>query len=210
MSPTTQVIEPLDQMLQFLGYSAPKIPKDEYESRIQELALAIAQTGREGTDSLLAFTPYADEMRLRAILVAVGCVKQALSEQQRQYVVALARRLLSDKRPMIVAEAVDTLTALDYRKAKKLIAGLYRHSSPYVRGSVLRYFARQHPKEAIPLLERALNSKQAIVRQNAVDELEEMNYAPVVAKIKVLLADPDKDVRQAAKTAVENLENGTS
>jgi hypothetical protein len=39
--------------------------------------------------------------------------------------------------------------------------------------------------------------------------LDEMNYAPALAKIKRLLADPDKDVRQAARTAVEHLENGS-
>ena len=58
------------------------------------------------------------------------------------------------------------------------------------------------------MLERALHSKEPVVRQNAVDELDEMNYTPALAKIKRLLADPDKDVRQAASTAVAHLENG--
>jgi len=201
-------VKPIGLINQFLGYSMPKVPKDEYESSLQELAVAIAQVGREEVDWLLAFAPYADELRLRAILLAMSCVAEALSEQQREHICEYARRLLADKRPMIVAEAIDTLSHLDCRRAKQRIATLNRHSSPYVRGSVLRYFARQYPKEAVPLLERALNSREAIVRQNAVDELDEMSYTPALAKIKRLLEDPDEDVRQAARTAVEHLENG--
>jgi HEAT repeat protein len=200
--------EPIELLIQFLGYSMPKLPQEESELWLQELAVAIAQVGREGTDCLLAFAPYADELRLRAILLAMTCVSEELSDQQREYLCDLARHLLADKRPMVVAEAIDTLTKLGCRRAKKSIATQSRHSSPYVRGSVLRYFARQHPKEAVPRLERALNSKAPVVRQNAVDELDEMNYRPALAKIKRLLADPDKDVRQAARTAVEHLENG--
>jgi hypothetical protein len=208
MSSPFRDVEPIELMTQFLGYSTPKVPKEEYELWIQELAVAIAQAGREGADWLLAFAPYADELRLRAILLAMTCVAEKLSEKQREYLCGFARHLLADKRPMIVAEAIDTLTRLGCRKAKEHIATLSRHSSPYVRGSVLRYFARRHPKEAVPLLERALNSKQPVVRQNAVDELDEMNYTPALAKIKRLLEDPDEDVRQAARTAVEHLENG--
>jgi hypothetical protein len=195
-------------MLLFLGYSTPKVPKEDFELWVQELAVAIAKVGREEADWLLAFAPYADELRLRAILLALTCVAEELSARQREYLCEFARRLLADKRPMVVAEAIDTLTRLGCRRAKERIATLRRHSSPYVRGSVLRYFARHHPKEAVPLLERALNSKQPVVRQNAVDELDEMNYTPALAKIKRLLEDPDKDVRQAARTAVEHLENG--
>ncbi len=203
-----QDVEPIELMTQFLGYSMPQVPEDEYALWVQESAVAIARLGREETNWLLAFAPYADELRLRVILIAVTCVAEELSEQQRAYVCALARRLLADKRPMVVAEAVDTVRLLGCRRAKERIAALGRHSSPYVRGSVLRYFARHHPKEAIPLLERALNSREPIVRQNAVDELDDMNYAPALGKIKRLLQDPNKDVRQAARTAVNHLENG--
>ena len=61
---------------------------------------------------------------------------------------------------------------------------------------------------AMPLLEKALKAEEPIVRQNAVDELDEMNHRPALEKIKRLLRDPDKDVRQAARTAVAHLENG--
>src|SRR5687767_1063497 len=89
---SSQDLEPIELLIQFLGYSAPKIPKGEHDLGIQELAVAIAQTGREGADSLLAFAPFADELRLRAILLAMTCVNEVLSEHQRDHVCALARR----------------------------------------------------------------------------------------------------------------------
>ena len=208
MFTSIQDVEPIELMLQFLGFFAPKVPKEEYELWLQELAVAIAKGGPKEANWLLAFAPYADELQLRAILVAMTCVANELSEEQRELLCSFAHNLLiDDKRPIIVAEAVDTLTILGCRRVKERIAALGRHSSPYVRGSVLRYFARRYPQEAVPLLKRALSSKEPIVRQNAVDELDEMNYTPALAKIKRLLKDPDKDVRQAARTAVNHLEN---
>ncbi len=208
-SPSSRDVKPIELLTQFMGDSLPRVPREEYEFRVQELAVAIAQVSREGADSLLAFAPYADELRLRAILLAMTCVNEKLSEEQHEKICALARQLLTDTRPMVVAEAIDTLTKLGCRRVRQLIAALRRHASPYVQGSVLRYFARRHPKEAVPLLERALNSREPVVRQNAVDELDEMNHIPALAKIKRLLRDPDKDVRQAARTAVAHFENGT-
>jgi HEAT repeat protein len=52
----------------------------------------------------------------------------------------------------------------------------------------------------------ALTSKEPIVRQNAVDELDELNFSQALPAIKRLLRDKDRSVRQAARTAVRNLE----
>jgi HEAT repeat protein len=191
-----------------MGDDRRRIRKDEYDLWLQEVAVEIANAGSDWVRILLAFAPHADESQLRAILLALSRISENLSEDQRHSLCGLARGLLADRRPMVVAEAVDTLTSLGCPRVKESIAALRRHSSPYVRGSVLRHFARRHPRQAVPLLEKALDSKQPIVRQNAVDELDEMNYTPALAKIKRLLADPDEDVRRAARTAVEHLENG--
>jgi HEAT repeat protein len=95
--------------------------------------------------------------------------------------------------------------------ARKLAAEatvLFTEGGVIVVGSALRFFARCDPVRAVPLLEKALKAEEPIVRQNAVDELDEMNHTPALEKIQRLLRDPDKDVRQAARTAVEHLENG--
>jgi len=199
--------EPAELFTIFMGSGEPEVPENEREDQLQENAIRIAKTGAGGTDFLLAFAPYADEARLRAILLAMVFVAKKLSAHKRASVCELAQRLLSDKRPMVVAEAVDTLWHLGCREATKSVSKLLDHRSPFVVGSALRFFARCAPDKAVPLLEKALKSAMPIVRQNAIDELDEMNYKPALAKIKRLLEDPDQDVRQAASTAVAHLEN---
>jgi len=198
-----------DDLLRFLaGEKKPRVPEDEMYSWLEEAAVQIASTGTKGIDSLLTLVPTADELRLRAILVAMWVEKENLSPSQRTNVRKIARRLLSDKRDLIVADAVDTLRRFKCRDAAPAVVPLLNHLSPYVIGSALRFIARLEPSKAVPLLVKALKSEMHIVRENAVDELEEMDYKPALAKIKPLLKDPNADVRQAARTAVENLGEG--
>jgi hypothetical protein len=193
----------------FLGDGPPEVAEDEKELWLQEAAVNIARAGAWGINFLLAFVPYADELRLRAVLLGLSLVSAKLSARQRTAVEGTARQLLDDPRAMVVAEAVDTLSSLRCREATTLVTPMLQHTSPYVVGSALRFFAHCAPEQAVPLLKKALKSKEPIVRQNAVDELDDMNYTPALAKIRRLLKDPDQYVRQAARTAVAHLEMGT-
>jgi HEAT repeat protein len=179
---------------------------DEQELWLQEIAVQIAKSGPKGMDFLLSCAADADELRLRALLLALSLMKSKLSGRKQTTVCELARKLLSDRRAMVVAEAVDTLAKLACRQATEAVFALFNHPSPFVVGSALRFFARLEPERAVPLLEVALNSKEAIVRENAVDELDEMNWKAALPKIRRLLQDADEDVRQAARTAVEHLQ----
>jgi HEAT repeat protein len=202
--------EPTKLLSLFLGDGAPEAVEGEQELWLQEAAVRIAKAGAWGVDFLLAFVPYADESRLRAILLALSMVAKKLSALQRANLVEVAQRLLDDKRALVVTEAVDTLSHLGCREATKSVTPLLQHPSPYVVGSALRFFSRCAPDQAVPLLEKALKADEPIVRQNAVDELDEMNYKPALAKIRRLLQDRDPDVRQAARTAVAHLEDESS
>jgi HEAT repeat protein len=192
----------------FLGDGQAAAPADQQELRLQELAIQIASTGAAGVRFLLSCATNTDEVRLRAILLAITFVARQLSLNQRARVCELACRLLKDARAMVVAEAVDTLSSLACREASRSVGRLLKHPSPYVVGSALRFFSHLDPEKAVPLLEKALKSNQAIIRQNAIDELDDMDWTPALAKIRQLLRDPDKDVRKAARTAVANLDKG--
>ena len=199
--------EPKELQTLFLDDGKDPMHEDEREPKLQELAIKIARTGARGVDFLVSCISQADELRLRAILLAFSFVAKKLSSRKRASICELASKLLHDNRPLVVAEAVDTMSSLGCQAASDSILPLLKHSSPYVVGSALRYFARCNPQKALPLLEKALRDKEPIVRQNAVDELDEMDYTPALPKIKRLLHDPDDDVRQAAQTAVAHLEN---
>ena len=186
------------------------MPDDEKELWLDEAAIHIAKTGPWGVNFLLAFIPYADDLQLRSILLALSFPETKLSTAQRSKVSEIAKTFLGDNRPLIVADAIDALRHLGCRDAIKVVSPLLNHASPYVVGSVLRFFACHAPKKAVPLLEKALKSEEPIIRQNAIDELDHMNYRPALPKIRQLRRDPDKYVRQAARTAVANLENGNA
>jgi HEAT repeat protein len=193
----------------FMDGHEPEVSEDERDHWLQEVAIQITKTGARGIDFLLSCVPVADETRLRAILLALSMVVKRLSAQKRRTICALALALLDDERPVIVAEAVDTLRSLGCVAAETAVNPLLKHPSPYVVGSALRFFAHHDPEKAVPLLEKALKSPEPIVRQNAVDELDDMNYKPALPKIRRLLQDPDKDVRQAACAAVAHLEEAS-
>jgi HEAT repeat protein len=182
-----------------------EVSLDEWEEWLAEVAIHLAQSGPAGVRFLLAHIPDVDEKRLRAILVGLPFARQKLSARLRAEICKQARNLLGDGRPLIVAEAVDALWLLDCPGAKADVLRLLHHSSPYVAGSVLRFLARLFPEQAVPILEQALEAADPIVRQNAIDELDDLHHVPALPKIKRLVKDTNADVRQAARTAVSNL-----
>src|SRR5256885_2147056 len=123
------------ELLCFMGYGAAEVPEDDLENWLQEIAVQIAGTGSWGLEFLLAFAPFADESRLRAILLGLSSVEKRLTPRQRIQVCELARKLLTYKQELVVAEAVDTLACLGCREATRVVSRLLHHSSPYVIGS---------------------------------------------------------------------------
>jgi HEAT repeat protein len=113
--------------------------------------------------------------------------------------------LLQDTRELIVAEAVDGLARIKARDLREKILQLRDHPSPYVRGSVLRYMSKLSPTEAPPMLIAALKDPHYIVKENAIDELDDLEYYQALPYIRPLLHNQHEDVLQAAETAVENL-----
>jgi HEAT repeat protein len=191
----------------FLDHVCEKeVPREEWEEWLAEVAMHLAQSGPAGVKFLLAHIPDVDEKRLRAILVGLPFARQKLSARLRTEICKQARNLLGDDRPLIVAEAVDDLWLLNCPEAKADVLRLLYHPSPYVVGSALRFLARLFPEQAAPILEQALDAADPIVRQNAIDALDDLQYVPALSKIKRLVKDTNADVRQAARTAVSNLE----
>jgi hypothetical protein len=185
-----------------------KAPKDEREWRLNELACQMANLGKQGIQLMLSGMHAVNDFRLRAFLIAFGGAAAKVTPALAESICKAARPLLNYKSPLIVAEAADLLTRYRRKEVRDQIVPLLQHSSPYVVGAALRYMARLFPKKAVPLLEDALASSDPIILQNAIDELDDMGYAPALPKIKRLLKYRNKDVRQAARTAVKNLESG--
>ena len=182
-------------------------PADDWDLLLDEVAVRIAEEGgADGIHFLLSNLRNAAEPHAKADLLGLSFAAEALTAQQQDEVMAALGGLLDDPRPLVVARAIDCHRHLGVTETRSDIRRLLSHPSPYVVGSVLRFMARHHPDEAIPLLERSLDSPEPIVRENAIDELDELGRVTALPRIKALLNDSDKNVRQAARTAVASLE----
>src|SRR5579871_6206992 len=161
MFPELSRYGPKEMQNLFLSDRALEVHEEERELWLDEIAIAIAKGGAKGVDFLLSCVPIVDEVRLRAILLALSFVRKC-SARKRAIICELARKFLYDKRALVVAEAVDTLRHLEDAAAAESVSPLLDHPSPYVVGSALRFFARHDPTRAIPLLEKALISEEPI------------------------------------------------
>jgi HEAT repeat protein len=84
---------------------------------------------------------------------------------------------------------------------------LSHHASPHVRGAPLRYLARRG-RTALPELMAGLRDGSHIVRQSAVDELEELEVRDATAALRRPLDDGDRDVGAAVRHALQTLADG--
>jgi hypothetical protein len=180
----------------------------ERELWLQEIAVRIAKSGAEGLSFLIRSIHNADHARLRAILLSFSFVPPPVARERRGELTDLLLAFLASEDPMLVAEAIEALNCLDVADLEQNIVPFLTHQSPYVVGSALRYFSRHYPQRAKPLLLEALRSKEPIVRQNAIDELDRLGCSEAVPYLRPLVYDEDKHVRQAAQTALADLEQG--
>src|SRR5262245_24576138 len=178
-----------------------KVPRDERQLFFDEAAIVIAAGGSKGVDFLLDQAASAKSEKLHAILVGLSFAPTGAVTKRRRLLREFLIAHVRDPRPLIAAEAIQTLGCLGFRAIAKDLYPLLHHESPYVVGSVLRFLSRHYPKRAIPQLLKALRSGSPIIRQNGIDELDELQCTSALPEIRRLLDDPDPNVRQAAETA---------
>lgn len=144
-----------------------------------------------------------DAEQLRALISVVGC-----SQNKDLYTEFLAS-FLNDQRPLIVGEAIYSLARLGAKEYFPQILDLYDgvNSPAFVKSNTLVYVRRLYPEVARDFLIKALNDTEALVRESACDELEELGDKSAIPFIVPLIKDEVANVRQAAETAVCNLQD---
>jgi HEAT repeat protein len=104
-----------------------------------------------------------------------------------------------------VLDAIEAVATHKDRRARKGVLALREHPSGWVRGDVLRYLQRCYPTEAVPAALAALTDPHYVVRESAIDVLDELDIAATYQqRIRLLLGDPHPHVRQAAQWALES------
>jgi len=177
----------------------------------QEITLRIRQQGDIGIEVLWNEIDNAKSDQLRAILFALTMPAHKYSKinplesEDLLRLYNLLKTCLENNESLIIAEAIEGFRSLEEQDVVNQVLGLYNDSSPYVKGSVLRYMAKLFPEQAYNLLIQALNDPHFIVRENALDELGELGRPEAIPHIQPFLTDEHPHVRQAAETALEFL-----
>ena len=167
-----------------------------------EVAALIEEKGEAGLKFLDSQLPIADKDRLGAILLALATPGHPLSK-------VMLLKYLHDKRPYIIVRAIDGLWRQGQSDASNEVLALRNHPDAWVRGAVLRFMRHIQPEAAVPILLEALQDPHYIVRENAIDELDELEAITALPYIRPFLQDQPKDVRAAARLAVEHFEDAT-
>ncbi len=166
-----------------------------------EVAIAIRKRDpEEGARFLRGEVAGANPDRLTAILQAMTW----FDERDRVHADLLIEGL-EHQDQHVAAEAIDGLAWLGGCGLTERILSLGTDPRALVRGAVLRFARRVVPERAPALLLDALHDPHYIVRENAVDELDELDYTPALPHINALRADPHPHVRAAALGAIANL-----
>jgi HEAT repeats/HEAT repeat len=144
-----------------------------------------------------------DETRLRAVLGSLWFLPPHHPIGTQIHLL-----YLNHANEFIVMEAIDGLEHLGVTEAHDRVLARLAHPSQYVVGAVLRYMSKLFSEEAIPILLEALRDERYIVRECAVDELDEMDIpaaADAAPYVRPLLDDPHPDVRSAARWCFAHL-----
>lgn len=199
-------LDRLNQEELAVRFHMPPPQGEEYANAYyQEIARLLREKGEGGIAFLQQEIDNENPAKLQAILFALTETRMPHFEL-RDFLISY----LSDRRPIIVMEAIDGLRRQGEKEAVNLVLALEQHSSPYVRSSVLRFMRQLYPEQALPLLIKGLKDPDFIVRENAADELAELEAVEALSNLRPLITDPHPDVRQAAQTAIEILESVAS
>ncbi|MGW0007282.1 HEAT repeat domain-containing protein [Nocardia grenadensis] len=173
---------------------------DEYDDYYEAVARELYAQGEPGVEVLTQELAGHRVPQLRAALTVL-----AMHQGSEPAFVEKVKLLAGDSEPVIAGDAIRLLGSLGVTELGERIRGLGDHPSPFVRASVLDYLARAEPELAYPALVQGLRDSDYVVRETAVDALDDLDSTEAIPAIEPLLEDPHEDVRQAARTAVDNL-----
>lgn len=172
----------------------------EYDDYYEAVARELYEQGEPGVEVLTQELAGRRVPQLRAALTVL-----AMHQGSEPAFVEKVKLLAGDSEPVIAGDAIRLLGSLGVTELGERIRGLGDHPSPFVRASVLDYLARAEPESAYPALVQGLLDSDYVVRETAVDALDDLDSTEAISVIEPLLEDPHEDVRQAARTAVDNL-----
>jgi hypothetical protein len=168
-----------------------------------EVGNRIALTGDAGLAALRTEVARVedDTARLRGVLTGLLWTPRARYPEIR----GLIYSHLHDSRDTIVCGAIWALGDFEDQAARDTVLAYRNHTSGSLRGAALYYLQHSFPDEAVPAALAALDDEHFVVRETAIDVLDELGVAgEYLDRIRPLLKDPHEHVRQAAEWAISS------
>ncbi|WP_336081211.1 HEAT repeat domain-containing protein [Nocardia sp. SSK8] len=171
-----------------------------YDDYYEEVVDHIAAFGSAGINCLLA------ELDRRQHPQALAVIDKLFRVDSSNPIFgAELRALLEDREPELVAEAIVALGFLGAEDVRHKVLASVDHPSPEVRSAVLQYARRICGESAAAILIAALSDRSDLVRESAIDELDDLGAVGAITHLRPLVEDSAETVRQAARTAIANL-----
>ncbi|WP_171048314.1 HEAT repeat domain-containing protein [Nocardia cyriacigeorgica] len=177
----------------------------EYDDYYEAVAEQLYAQGRAGGEVLGQELLGRRVPQLRAALTVL-----ALHQGEDPAFCDTVKTLASGSDPLVIADAIRLLGSLGATDMADKVRRMSEHEAAIVRAAVLDYLARAEPASARPALMRGLGDSDYIVRETAIDALEDLGATDAISAIEALIDDPHEDVRLAARTAVDNLRDRSS
>ncbi|MFR9750969.1 HEAT repeat domain-containing protein [Nocardia sp. 004] len=173
---------------------------DEYDHYYEEVAKKLYEHGRAGIEVLFAELDGRRVSQWRAALVVLS-----LYQGEDPKLVEKAKLRVGDPEPLIAGDAIWFLRLSGNTDLSDTIRGMKGHPDEFVRAKVLEYLAYTELEAVYPALVQGLGDTSYIVRETIIDVFDDLQVTDAIGLIEPLLEDPHEDVRQAARTAVDNL-----
>ncbi len=169
-----------------------KIFRLEIECNSDFYDMAAHSMGLHYPNKLTALLDTLDVKRLRSALFGLS-----FAEGTTQFI----EFYIFHENGTVAASALDAARHQENKSIWPKVEPLSTHPSPWVRGAVLRYAGHILKDAAVPLLVAGLTDPEARVRENAIDELDDLGVddPEIVSMVRDLLSDPDANVVQAAE-----------
>lgn len=147
-----------------------------------------------------------NEPKYRIALSALSSAHRHIRSHRN---IARVARFLSsafeDRRPLVKAEALSGLARLHVKLKVENVAPFLRNKNPYLASKALEYVCELYPQHSEDALSWALKAPHFLLRETAIDEIDDRHLTSFLPNIHALLNDRHPHVRQAAETACANL-----
>ncbi len=124
----------------------------------------------------------------------------------RDFAIPLILRMLDDRRNQVVLAALGSLDDIGYEGHASLVDRFWTSTDPYLKAAALRLARKGEPGAFMRRVSESLSHSEAIVRQEACDQVEDNAVLSLRPLLERLRDDPDEKVRNVAANAIERLD----